>query len=305
MSGRDGGHGSARQGPVRAAGGVLWRWAADTQVEVALVHRPRYDDWSLPKGHVEPGEHRAVTAVREIAEETGFTAVLGRHLGRSRYHVGGRPKRVDHWVARATGGAFAANDEVDELRWLPVAHARRQVTQRSDAAVLGRFAALPPDTDTLLLVRHAKAGARKRFHGEGRLRPLVREGHEQARALVPLCRAFGATAVHAADRVRCEQTVQPLADELDVVVRSEPLLSEEGWAADEAHGARQAQHVLAEGGVPVLCSQGGVIPALVAHWAEASGIPVPAGRTGKASTWVVSSLRGQVVALDHLADPFR
>jgi 8-oxo-dGTP pyrophosphatase MutT (NUDIX family) len=300
---------SSHDGPVLAAGGVLWRWATDpraagARVEVALVHRPRYDDWSLPKGHVEDGEHRVVTALREIAEETGHQAVLGRHLGRSRYRVAGRPKRVDHWAARATGGSFTPNEEVDELRWLPVEHAAAAVTQRSDAAVLRRFAALPADTETLLLVRHAKAGSRKRFRGEDRLRPLVREGHVQARALVPLCLAFGATVVHAADRVRCEQTVQPLADALDVGVRSEPLLSEEGWAAGPADGARRAQQVLTAGGVPVVCSQGGVIPALVARWAAASGIAVPPGRTRKASTWVVSSVQGEVVALDHLTDPY-
>lgn len=300
-----GGREGDREIPIRAAGGVLWRWDPDAQVEVALVHRPRHDDWSLPKGHVEVGEHRAVTAVREIAEETGFRSVLGRHLGRTVYRVGGRPKRVDHWAARASGGAFAPNEEVDELRWLPVAHARTQVTQPADAAVLDRFTALAPDPDTLLLVRHARAGSRERSRGEDRLRPLVHAGQEQARALVPLCRAFGATEVHAADRVRCEQTVRPLADALDVAVRAEPWLSEEGWAADPARGARRAQHVLTGGGVPVVCSQGGVIPALVDHWAEAAGIPVPRGRTRKGSTWVVSSMHGQVVALDHLPDPFR
>lgn len=291
--------------PILAAGGVLWRWTTGAQVEVALVHRPRYDDWSLPKGHLELGEHRAVAAVREIAEETGHRAVLGRYLGRSRYRVGARPKRVDHWAARAVGGSFTPNAEVDELRWLPVAQARDGVTQRSDAAVLGHFDSLPHGTDTLLLVRHAKAGSRKRFHGEDRLRPLDDEGRQQANALVALCQAFGASQVYAADRVRCEQTVQPLADALEVVVRAEPLLSEEGWTADPAQGARRVQEVLGAGGVPVLCSQGGVIPQLVAHWAQASGLAVVASHTRKASTWVVSSRHGQVLAMDHLSNPYQ
>ena len=295
---------SSPDGPVLAAGGVLWRWTAGGQVEVALVHRPRYDDWSLPKGHLELGEHRAVAAVREIAEETGHRAVLGRYLGRTGYRVGERPKRVDHWAARTVGGSFTPNAEVDELRWLPVAQARDGVTQRSDAAVLNHFDSLPPDTDTLLLVRHAKAGSRKRFPGEDRLRPLVDEGRQQATALVALCRAFGASEVHAADRVRCEQTVQPLADALEVTVRAEPLLSEEGWAADPAQGARRVQEVLGAGGVPVLCSQGGVIPRLVARWAHESGLAMTTSRTRKASTWVVSSRHGQVLALDHLSNPF-
>lgn len=134
---------------------------------------------------------------------------------------------------------------------------------------------------------------------------MVHEGRQQANALVALCQAFGASEVHAADRVRCEQTVAPLADALDVVVCAEPLLSEEGWAADPAQGARRVQEVLSAGGVPVLCSQGGVIPRLVAHWAQASGLAVVTSRTRKASMWVVSSRHGQVVALDHLSNPFR
>lgn len=282
----------------------MWRPAVDGAVEVAVVHRPRYDDWSLPKGKVDPGEARVTTAVREVAEETGYAVTLGRFLGRTTYDVDGHDKHVDHWCGRAVGGRFAANDEVDDLRWVPVSEAQERVTRASDADVLERFAALPVDTSTLLLVRHAKAGRRKDFRGNDAQRPLAPGGRLQAQALVAVCRAFGVTAVHSADRVRCTQTVEPLAVSLGVEVLVEPMLSEEGYAADPVAAALRVRQLTDSGGTPVVCSQGGVIPDLVAHWAGQAGIDLPSLRTRKASTWVLSSVDGKMVAADHLPDPF-
>ena len=89
--------------------------------EVAVVHRPRYDDWSLPKGKVDPGETEPVTAVREVAEETGYAAQLGRRLAAVSYPVETQGiKKVRYWAARTLDGEFTPNDEVDELKWLPV-----------------------------------------------------------------------------------------------------------------------------------------------------------------------------------------
>src|SRR4051812_43456031 len=92
-------------GLIAAAGAVLWRRRGEG-AEVALVHRPRYDDWSLPKGKLDPGETLPETAVREIEEETGFRAVLGRRLRTVRYPVGGEEKVVDYWAAEAVSGEF-------------------------------------------------------------------------------------------------------------------------------------------------------------------------------------------------------
>ena len=107
-------------GLVRAAGGALWRLADGGGIETAMVHRPKYDDWSLPKGKPDEGEHLLETAVREVAEETGLDVVVGRRSVRTEYEVAEGPKRVDYWLMRVVGGAFAPNDEVDELRWLPL-----------------------------------------------------------------------------------------------------------------------------------------------------------------------------------------
>ena len=87
---------------IRAAGAVLWR-PGPSGTEILLVHRPRYDDWSLPKGKQEPGEHIVVTAVREVQEEASIVPVLGPHLRDVWYLAHGQPKRVDYWAARADG----------------------------------------------------------------------------------------------------------------------------------------------------------------------------------------------------------
>ena len=266
-------------GPIAAAGAVVWRPRTRATVEVALVHRPRYDDWSLPKGKAEDGEALPVTAVREVAEETGSVVALGRHLGRTSYRIGQRPKRIDYWAARERGGDFAVNEEVDDLVWLTPDQARQRTSYADDRRVLDRFAAAPtgPTTTTLLLVRHAKAGSRKKFHGDDRLRPLEADGRRQAAALAPLCAAFGPAQVHAADRVRCEQTLAPLAAELGTEVVEEPLLSEEGYEADVAGGRLRVQELLVAEATSAVCSQGGVIPDVVSWLAARDGGEPAAG----------------------------
>ena len=103
---------------VKAAGGLVWR-RGPSGVEVAVVHRPRYDDWSLPKGKLAKGESFEDAALREVEEETGMTCELGEELEPARYtDRKGRDKLVRFWLMRPTGGDFEPNDEVDEMRWL-------------------------------------------------------------------------------------------------------------------------------------------------------------------------------------------
>ena len=128
---------------VRAAGGGVWRRSADGHVEVLLVHRPRYDDWTLPKGKAEPGETDVETAMREVAEETGVRPVLGVELSTVRYDDHhGRPKVVRYWAMTTSGQSadFAANDEVDEVRWYPLGQAGEILTYDRDRLVLHALA---------------------------------------------------------------------------------------------------------------------------------------------------------------------
>ena len=175
------------RGAIRAAGAVLWRPGTEGP-QVALVHRRRYDDWSLPKGKSLPGEHVLLTAVREVAEETGVRVVLGRRLPSTHYARDGGPKVVDYWAARAADvpqPRFQPNDEVDRLDWLELPAARDRLSYPHDAAVLDSFAAGPPDTIPFILVRHASAGSKTAWRAAGHEDDLIRPLDEPARGRPP------------------------------------------------------------------------------------------------------------------------
>jgi 8-oxo-dGTP diphosphatase len=131
-------------GVVQAAGGVVWRAAGQDgePVEVLVVHRPRYLDWSYPKGKREANDaDDAACAVREVTEETGYSVELGAELPSTVYRdAKHRPKRVRYWAMRAVGGEFEPNAEVDEVRWLPLAEARALLTYPHDRTVLDALA---------------------------------------------------------------------------------------------------------------------------------------------------------------------
>lgn len=284
---------------VHAAGAVLWRHRRKT-VEIAIIHRPRYDDWSLPKGKVDPGETEPMTAVREILEETGYRAHLGRRLGVVSYPVQQGIKKVRYWAARGLDGEFLPGSEVDDLIWLPTADAMKELQYPYDRKILRRFAKQPAATQTVLIVRHGTAGRRSRFNGDDTRRPLDKKGRAQAESLVDQLLAFGATDVYAADRLRCHQTVEPLAAELGVAIHNEPALTEESYAHNPKKARRRIDQIVALGGTPVICTQGRVIPDLIARWCERDGVRPDKSRNRKGSTWVLSLSGGRLLAADHL-----
>lgn len=127
---------------VRAGGGVIWRSGPDGKPQVLLVHRPKYDDWSLPKGKADPGESDEDCALREVEEETGLRCALGPALTSSTYiDRKGRPKEVRWWVMTVVDGSFTPTDEVDEIRWLSLDHAHWLLSYDRDRAVLEAFGA--------------------------------------------------------------------------------------------------------------------------------------------------------------------
>ncbi|GAA4523026.1 NUDIX hydrolase [Nonomuraea ferruginea] len=241
--------------PLRAAGAVIWR-GEESRPEVALVHRPRYDDWTFPKGKLKSGEHVIAAALREVREETGLTVALDRALPPVHYPHGTRLKRVDYWAGRvAEEGPFVAGDEVDELRWLPVDQARELLTYEWDAGLLRALSAAPLATVPLVLVRHASAGSRQTWQGADSLRPLDAEGLAQAAALATVLPAYRPAVLLSSPSLRCVQTLAPYSSHL----RLEPLLSEEG------QDPRKTTALVGElTERAAVCSHGKVLPPLIA-----------------------------------------
>ncbi|SNR93889.1 8-oxo-dGTP diphosphatase [Geodermatophilus saharensis] len=291
---------------VAAAGGVVWRPADGGGVETVVVHRPRYDDWSLPKGKLDAGENALAAAVREVCEETGLQVVAGRRSVRTHYEVAVGPKHVDYWLMQAVdAGAFEPNDEVDELRWLSVADAAALVTHPHDRAVLTDLDRDDvPRAPSLLLVRHAKAGSRREWDGPDEERPLDAQGRRQAQQLAAVLPVFGPLELFSAERVRCRQTLEPLAQRLGLEVRPLPELGEEEYSADPQAGLAALERLLEPPptpGVRVVCSQGGAIPAALAGLGVRFGGTRVAPPAAKGSVWVLGGRPGQLSA-DYYRD---
>ncbi|WP_157631051.1 NUDIX hydrolase [Kribbella catacumbae] len=252
---------------VIAAGGVVWRDGRDGR-QILLVHRPRYDDWSLPKGKLTPHEHVLSAARREIEEETGQQVVLGPPLGIQRYDVRKNgsivPKMVHYWSAALTGPEreFVPNDEVDKLEWLPLDKARRRLSYPRDVEILDALDRLTPVLSTLVLVRHAEAVKRKEWDGKDTNRPLTEAGQASAERLVDVLAAVGVNRIRSSDAERCVATITPYAAELGRQIHLHPEVSERGYDADPSGLKGMGAQIWKPGKITVVCSHRPVLPAL-------------------------------------------
>ena len=267
---------------MRAAGALLWRGHGDA-LEVALVHRPKYDDWSWPKGKLDDGETWPGAAVREVAEETGLHGQLGVPLPSSRYDVGSgdavRPKVVQYWAARVVAGDGQLAHEVDEVEWLTPRAARRRLHYRRDLQQLAALECADGedalDTWPLVVVRHASSVPRRRWKKPDARRPLDELGRESAQRLVPVLAAYRVQQVVTSDADRCSATVAPYAKATGARVRGRHGLSEEGFGDDPSRAPRTIDKLVARGEPAALCSHRPVIPALLAALAERATSPEP------------------------------
>ena len=242
------------------------------------MHRPGYRDWTLPKGKVESGESDEECALREVAEETGFDCLLGPGLGESRYRDRrGREKGVRYWAMTARDGAFQPNSEVDEVRWVTLPSAGRQLSYPGDRAILDAIA--PALGSLVLLVRHARAGDRSSWTDDDRLRPLDKRGRRQADAMVAPLAGYALTRLVSSPYLRCVQTLEPLSARLGMPVESNPGIAE-GVSLEEA---RAVLGRLGPGPL-VVCTHGDVMEALAGE-----GEPKKKG-----STWLLACRNGDI-----------
>jgi 8-oxo-dGTP pyrophosphatase MutT (NUDIX family)/phosphohistidine phosphatase SixA len=310
---------------IPAAGALLWR-PGEQGPEVALVHRPRYDDWSFPKGKSLPGEHVLITAVREVTEETGIEITLGRRLRAIRYLSDGRPKQVDYWAARPARPARAAdgpeepveippftpNAEVDELAWLPLTAAGDRLSYEHDTEVLSEFASGPAATTAIILVRHASSRTKKAWqnagHSDDLPRPLTPLGHVQAKVLSQILSCFGPARVISSPAERCLATVEPYASLTGGVVEPAPAFAPPPGDQDlvdadpeTVAAARDLVTGLITGGEPVvICGHRENLPALLRWACELLGAPVPAGPAlRKGAFWALHVAGGRLIAAEQ------
>jgi 8-oxo-dGTP diphosphatase len=295
---------------IESAGGVVWRLepadapiAARDAVRVAVVHRNRYDDWSLPKGKLSKGEHPLSAAVREVREETGATGIPQVRLP-STHYLTGEPdteKTVDFWsMQESTPSSFVTNDEVDRLAWLPPREAHDVLTYAHDRGVVAAFAALPPVDGVAVLVRHAEAGSRSEWAAlpgppSDDERPLDERGAAQASALTPLLSLFQPVRVYSAPLVRCVDTVSAVG----LPVRTDWIFAEQ-TEATPGDVANRLRSLVGEYRRIVVSSQGGVIPPTVAALKPPNAIATDKFHTPKGAAWVLSFSGEELVAADPL-----
>jgi 8-oxo-dGTP pyrophosphatase MutT (NUDIX family)/phosphohistidine phosphatase SixA len=269
---------------VRAAGGVLLR-RRDGALETLLVHRPKYDDLTFPKGKAFDSESDEETAIREVGEETGLSCRPGPELvGTTYVDPTGRPKRVRYWLMQPRGeGSFQETDEIDRVAWVDVVDAPKVLTYDRDREVLDSAVGL---AEPLYLIRHAKAGSRPHWGGDDDLRPLSTKGIRQAEGITAAFADRPLAAVISSPTVRCVQTVEQLAREHGLQVRTVE------WLAVGIRPSVVRTEVLALAGPAVLCSHGEVIPDIVREFAGGS-VPLDGPFAWKkGSTWILEREAG-------------
>ncbi|NYJ75927.1 NUDIX domain-containing protein [Allobranchiibius huperziae] len=263
---------TAQGGGQPAAGALVWRRESGV-LQVALVHRPRYDDWSWPKGKLDPGECWAGAAAREVLEETGLRPRLGIPLPRAVYGLrDGSLKEVRYWAAQAVGGSGTLENEIDRVEWLTPPAARERLTYARDSLQLQ--ALLDADrrgalrTWVLAVVRHGDAVSRSSWDRSDTDRPLTPQGKKRAAALTPALGAYGVRRLVSSPSTRCTATVAPYARAHQLQIREKRGLSEEVFADEPGRALRHMERALERGEFTALCTHRPVLPALLHRLAE-------------------------------------
>ena len=277
---------------IPAAGTVPWRRSASGALQVLLVHRPRYHDWSWAKGKLDPGEEWPVAAARETEEETSVPVRLGRPLPSTSYVVldkRGVPadKEVRYWAATPTGKGGKLRNEIDQIAWLSVSEAHERLDYSRDRDQLRALVRADQegelDTVPFAIVRHSKAVSRSDFEGEDdQQRPLDAEGEQRSLDMIPILASYGIERVGSSPSVRCVDTLTPYAQSIGRPVKIHAILSEEDHELDPVAAAEITHRQLRKKRPRALCGHGPVLPAML-HVLSARCSPSESGRAAQAA----------------------
>lgn len=282
---------AAVQDVVRAAGGVVVQ-DGEGDVRLVVVHRPEYDDWTLPKGKCEPGESWEDCALREVEEETGLQCHLLGQVGTTRYvDRKGRPKQVRWWLMRPEAGELRGQAEVDEARWLTPEEAMEVLSYDRDRGLLEPLL----KESRVWVVRHADAGERSEWTQPDNLRPLNEHGQEQAALLAEWLRTERVDRLVSSPYVRCVQTLAPLAAALGMSVESVTELG-------EGHGLDGLEPLLIGGRSVVACTHGDILDELLEELKREKLVPLSA-KAKKGSTWILRSRAGLIRDAQYVPPP--
>lgn len=276
---------------IRAAGGLVFRVTPKGRIKVLVVHRPRYDDWGLPKGKHDPGESDEEAALREVREETGYACRIVAPLGESRHRTGSGTKEVAWFAMRPlpAGPGFEPNDEIDRIRWLSPRRAARAVDYDNDRRLIEstRYGKLA-STGTIWIVRHGVAVDKSGWDGDDRARPLDRRGKRQASRLSKRLHRAGIERIVSSPAKRCLATVRPLAKATGAKVERDERLARDATAAEVA-----ALLDSLVGYNVVICTHGETIPHLLEVIAARGGTVDSRAETAKGSMWRIDVRRGK------------
>ncbi|HVX47190.1 MAG TPA: histidine phosphatase family protein [Mycobacteriales bacterium] len=266
------------------AGGVVWGMP-DGEIAVAL------DGDRLPRGEVGAAEHPVSAAHAAVAQIADHAPVLGARLPRQQRDG----RRFDYWEMQL-------RQDAPRLRWFSPADALERLPDPADRKAVRRFGGTPRPDSTILLVRHALAGRKSRWHGPDEQRPLDAVGTAQAQRLRDTLPYWSPGRIVSAEKLRCVQTVEPLAAALSLPIEHEPVLTEDCNEGEAFPAITRIEELAAEGSTAVICSQGGVIPTVVAALHVSAGLPLPSIRAKKASTWVLQFAAGHLIHADYYPD---
>jgi 8-oxo-dGTP diphosphatase len=290
---------------IEAAGVILWRERQPLELEVALIHRPKYDDWSFPKGVKESGENFIETAFRECIEETGIRPVLGPYLGEVEYLEENGKKRVSYWIAKEDRivHRFQENPEVDKLAWMSVKEARHFLTYEKDREILRKFVKSERHVTSTIFLRHAKAVKRSEWFGEDSDRPLSSVGQLQVSKLSGTLVAYGIMQVHSSDAIRCCDTIQSFAKQMgiDSVISSQ--LSEDVYKKDDNVAINYVVGALKRSGNQLICGHNPILKDMLLAFDNGKKFAKYVEKLSPADFWVIHHVGSRIVVVDYVPGP--